>query len=176
MNAPPDLETDRLRLTRLEAGDADFIVELLNDPDWLRFIGDKGVADHAGALRYLETGPWRNYREFGFGLLRVGLRDGGTPIGVCGLLRRENRDGIELGFALLPAYRRRGYAAEAARAVLDQARDRLAIPRVEAIVTADNHASRALVTRLGFRRAGEVAGAGAGEANPLDLYRLQLIC
>ena len=151
MNAPPELETDRLRLTRLDADDADFIVELLNDPDWLRYIGDKGVADRAGALRYLETGPWSNYREFGFGLLRVGLRDGGTPIGLCGLLKRETRDGVELGFALLPAFRGRGYAIEAARAALAQARERGDLERIEAIVTTDNHASRALLERLGFK-------------------------
>ena len=150
MDAPPELETDRLRLTRLDAADADFIVELLNDPDWLRYIGDKGVADRAGALRYLETGPWSNYREFGFGLLRVGLRDGGTPVGVCGLLERETRDCVELGFALLPAFRGHGYAEEAARAVLAQARERGDPERIEAIVTSDNHASRALLERLGF--------------------------
>ncbi len=173
MDAPPELETDRLRLTRLEAGDADFIVELVNDPDWLRFIGDKRVAGRADALRYLENGPWSNYREFGFGLLRVGLRDGGTPIGLCGLLKRETRDCVELGFALLPAFRGHGYANETACAVLAQARERRDLDRIEAIVTTDNHASRALLERLGF--APLEAPEPQADGTRLEVYELSLV-
>ena len=173
MDAPPELATDRLRLTRLEAGDAEFLVELLNDPDWLRFIGDKGVTDRAGALRYLETGPWQNYRAHGFGLLRVGLRDGGTPIGICGLLRRESRDAVELGFALLPEFRGCGYAEEAAHAVLVQARERGDLERIDAVVTRDNHASRALLERLGFTPL-ETLEPQADGAH-LEVYELSLV-
>ncbi len=173
MKSQPELETDRLRLTRLEAEDADFIVDLLNDPDWLRYIRDKNVFDRAGALRYLETGPWNNYREFGFGLLRVGLHDGDTPIGLCGLLKRETRDHVELGFALLPDFRGHGYASEAARAVLAQARERGDLERIEAIVTTDNHASRALLERLGFTPRETLEPAA--DRTRLEVYESNLI-
>lgn len=174
MNRPTDIQTERLRLAWLEAGDANFIVELLNDPDWLHFIGDKSVADRAAALNYLESGPWQSYRDYGFGLLRVGLRACGTPIGLCGLLKRDSRDYVELGFALLPGFRRRGYAAEAARAVLAQALERGTLERVEAIVTTDNRASRALLERLGFTPL-ETLEPGAGETR-LEVYELNPIC
>jgi RimJ/RimL family protein N-acetyltransferase len=147
----PVLETERLVLRRLTADDAAFILELLNDPAFLRYIGDKGVRSHADACRYIESGPVASYERHGFGLYRVELKDGGEPIGMCGLLKRDYLPDADIGFALLPRYRSQGYAFESASAVLAHARDTLGLMRVLAITTPDNVASIDLLEDLGFR-------------------------
>ena len=145
------LETERLVLRRLTTKDAAFILELLNDPAFLRYIGDKGVRTHADACRYIETGPMASYERHGFGLYRVELKDGGEPIGMCGLLKRDYLPDVDIGFALLPAHRSKGYTLEAAAAVLAHATDTLGLKRVLAITSPDNVASIGLLERLGFR-------------------------
>jgi RimJ/RimL family protein N-acetyltransferase len=145
------LETERLRLRPLSFDDADFVVELLNEPSFLRYIGDKGVRDRASACRYLETGPLASYARFGFGLLCVERRSDAAPIGICGLLKRETLDDVDVGFAFLPRAWGLGYAFEAATAVLEQGRDELGLGRVVAITSPDNQASIRLLERLGFR-------------------------
>lgn len=143
------LETRRLVLRRLVLEDAPFILELVNDQDWLRFIGDKGVRTLADARDYLKKGPLDMYARLGFGLGAVSLKDG-TPIGMCGLLKRETLADVDLGFAFLPAYRGRGYAHEAASASLADGRERLGLKKVLAIVSPDNVRSISLLERLGF--------------------------
>ena len=129
------LETERLTLQRLSARDAVFIVELLNEPSFLRYIGDKGVRSEADACRYLQTGPMASYERHGFGLYRVERREGGEPIGMCGLLKRDWLGDVDIGFALLPRFRARGYALEAASGVLAHARDALGLTRIVAITS-----------------------------------------
>ena len=145
------LETARLTLHRFCTDDAAFVVELLNEPSFLRYIGDKGVRTEADAGRYLETGPLDSYARHGFGLLRVGLKESGEPVGMCGLLKRDWLPDPDIGFALLPRFGRRGYALEAASAVLAHARDGLGLRRVVAITTPENDASIGLLGKLGFR-------------------------
>jgi RimJ/RimL family protein N-acetyltransferase len=145
------LETQRLVLRQLTADDADFILELLNDPAFLRYIGDKGVRTRADACRYIETGPVASYERHGFGLYRVELREDGEPIGMCGLLKRDSLPDPDIGFALLPRHRSRGLGLEAASAVLADARDRLGLGRILAITSPDNDVSVGLLERLGFR-------------------------
>ena len=151
MPAIPVLETRRLVLRRLTTEDAGWILELLNDPAFLRYVGDKGVRTHADACRYIETGPVASYERHGFGLLRVELKDGGEPIGMCGLLKRDSLPEPDIGFALLPRHRAKGYAFESASAVLAHARDTLGLVRVLAITSPDNAASIELLEGLGFR-------------------------
>jgi len=143
-------ETARLRLRRLSEGDAGFLVELLNEPSFLRYIGDRGVRTAEDARRYVEKGPLESYARFGFGLLRVELRDGGEPIGICGLLKRDALPDADLGFALLPRFWSKGYAFEAATVVLDHGREALALKRILAITSPDNVASIQLLEKLGF--------------------------
>jgi RimJ/RimL family protein N-acetyltransferase len=150
VNNPLAIETSRLMLRWLEFSDADFIYQLVNDPHWLRFIGDKQVADLAGAQRYIETGPRAMYRQFGFGLNRVALKDSDTAIGICGLLQRESLPLADLGFAFLPEFRGQGYAREAADAILQHAYLILRQTRVAAIVNPDNLSSIKLLDKLGF--------------------------
>jgi len=145
------LETDRLQLRRLDAGDAEFIVRLLNEPSFLRFIGDRGVRTPADARRFLREGPLASYDRHGFGLWAVIRKRDGARLGICGLLRREGLDDPDLGFALLPDHWRRGYALESASAVLDHARSSLGLARVVAITSPGNNRSERLLARLGLR-------------------------
>lgn len=145
------LSTPRLILRRAGEADAPFILELLNDPDWLRHIGDRGVRTLADARDYIRQGPVAMHARHGFGLDVVALRDDGTPIGLCGLLRREGLEDPDLGFAFLPAHRGRGFAREAAAATLAHAGQALGLRRIVAIVSPGNAASIRLLASLGFR-------------------------
>ena len=144
------IETSRLVLRRLDGGDAAFILELVNDADWLRHIGDRGVHTLADAERYILQGPVAMYEAKGFGLYGVQLRSSGALIGMCGLIKRDALDDVDIGFALLPSHRGGGYAREAAEATLKYARDVLRLPRVAAIVSPANSASIGLLERLGL--------------------------
>ena len=167
------IQSARLRIIRLASADAEFILALLNDPDWLRYIGDRGVHDLDSARSWIETGPRESYRRNGFGLYRVALAADDTAIGTCGLLQRANLDSPDLGFALLPAFRGRGYALEAATAVIEQARSLNPRPsQLYAFLTAENSASSKLLRRLGFLRVGEYRLAG--DDARLDLYRYRI--
>ena len=144
------LQTERLVLRQLAAGDAPFIVRLLNDPDWLRFIGDKSVRTLEDAREYLRKGPIAMYAREGFGLWLTALKGRGQPIGLCGLIRRDGLADVDIGFAFLPAYRGQGYAFESAAAVLAYGRRSLGLRRIVAIASAENASSTRLLDRLGF--------------------------
>lgn len=144
------LKTERLVLRQLSAGDAPFILRLVNEPSWLQNIGDKGVHTAADARRYIETGPVETYGRLGFGLCQVRLSVSDEPIGICGLLKRETLQDADLGFAFFPQYWGQGYAREAAAAVLSDARNRLGLARIVAITTRNNDASRRVLEKLGF--------------------------
>ena len=159
------IETARLRIRRLTPEDAPFIVSLLNDPAFLRYIGDRGVRSIEEAVDYIDKGPAASHTRFGFGLDAVVDRGSGEPMGICGLLRRDELDAPDLGFAFLPPFRKRGLAYEAAAAVLTDAAGRLAIPRVLAIVQPDNGDSIKLLERLGFHFEGM-----SPRSEPLRLY------
>ena len=145
-----DLRTPRLLLRELTAGDAPFILTLLNDPAWIRFIGDRGVRTIEDAVAYIDRGPRASYALNGFGLCIVTLADGATPIGICGLIKRDSLPVPDLGFAFLPAYRSQGYAFEAASAVRDFGRDGLRLSSLLAIVHPANGPSIRLLEKLGF--------------------------
>lgn len=122
----------------------------MNDADWLRHIGDRGVHALADAERYLREGPLTSYAEHGFGLWCVETLQSRCAIGLCGLLKRPSLDHVDLGFAYLPAHRGQGYAEEAARATLAYAYGALALPKVVAIVSPANTRSIRLLERLGM--------------------------
>jgi len=144
------LETERLSLRKLTVDDAEFILALLNEPSFLRYIGDKKVRNLDDARQYILNGPVGSYERHGFGLNCVELRESHTPIGMCGLLKREELPDPDIGFALLPDFWSKGFAFEAAAAVLKDARERLQIQRILAITSLDNNASIGLLQRLGF--------------------------
>jgi len=145
------LETERLSLRELTVDDAEFILTLLNEPSFLRYIGDKKVRNLDDARQYILNGPVASHERHGFGLNCVELRESRTPIGMCGLLKRDELPDPDIGFALLPDFWNKGFAFEAAEAVLKDARERLKIQRILAITSLDNEASINLLQRLGFR-------------------------
>jgi RimJ/RimL family protein N-acetyltransferase len=145
------IETDRLVLRHLSTGDAEFVLELLNQPSFIRYIGDKQVRTLDDARAYMLDGPLKSYATYGFGLNLVELKLDRTPIGICGLLQRDTLPGPDIGFAFLPDYWHQGYAFEAAAAVMKHARASLGVDRVLAITSPDNDASAKLLTKIGLR-------------------------
>ena len=161
-------ETGRLRLRRPTAADADFFLELLNDPGFLEHIGDRGIRDLDAARGYVETAVLSSYQRHGYGMCVVEVKESGARAGLCGLVRRDWLDHTDLGYAFLPAFRGRGYAEESAAAVLADAAGRLDIGRLVAIVSPSNSRSMSLLEKLGFVPAGEVTAPG--ESKALRLY------
>lgn len=143
--------TQRLTLRWLTTDDADFVLALVNDPDWLRYIGDRGIRSVNDAVAYIETGPQAMYQRLGYGLFAVTRNRGGQSIGMCGLIQRDTLPGVDIGYALLPQYRRQGYALEAAQACVTLARDQFGIRRLLAITSPDNAPSTGLLGKLGLR-------------------------
>ena len=144
------LETERLSLRELTADDAQFILKLLNEPSFLRYIGDKKARNVEDARQYILNGPVASYERNGFGLYLVELKESYTPIGMCGFLKREELPDPDIGFAFMPEFWSKGFAFEAAAALLLDARERLRIERILAITSLDNDASIKLLQRLGF--------------------------
>ena len=142
--------TERLILRQLVLEDAAFILELVNDPDWLKYIGDRGVHNLEDACGYIRKGPMDMYARYGFGLWLVELKGEGTPIGLCGLIKRDALPEVDLGFAFLKRHRGRGYAREAAAATLAHAETAHGLKRVLAITSPGNVPSIALLEKLGF--------------------------
>jgi len=155
------LITDRLELSALTEADDRFMLALVNEPAWLRYIGDRDVHTREAARRYLLDGPIASYEEHGFGLLRVGLRASGEPVGICGLVKRPSLEHADLGFAFLSAHRSNGYGLESARAVVEHAKCKLALHRLLAITTPDNEPSIGLLRKLGFSREDDRVQDGA---------------
>ncbi len=144
------IETERLLLTRLSYDHCEFISELVNEPSFKRYIGDKEVHSQEDAHRYLREGPIGSYEQHGYGLFLVSVRESDMPAGICGLVKREEFDDPDLGFAFLNRYRRRGYASESARAVLEHGFDELGLRRIIAMADPDNEPSVRLLQTLGF--------------------------
>ena len=144
------LETERLTLREVSTDDADFILRLLNEPSFLRFIGDKGVRNLQDARQYILNGPIASYNQNGFGLYLVVLKSMNTSIGMCGLIKRETLADVDIGFAFLPEFWNKGYALESATAVFSYGENVLKLPRIVAITNKDNVTSGKLLERLGL--------------------------
>lgn len=145
------IETDRLILRWLSTDDAAFILKLLNDPSWLRFIGDKGVRTLENARNYILTGPMDMYSRLGFGLYLTELKEGRIPIGICGLIKRESLEDVDIGFAFLSSFQSKGYAYEAASATMAHGIEQLGLKRIVAITSKDNHESSRLLEKIGMK-------------------------
>jgi len=145
------LETGRLILRWLSVEDAEFILQLLNEPSFVRFIGDKGVRSIEDARDYILRGPVDSYERFGFGLYLTELKENGVPIGICGLLKRESLKDVDIGFAFLPQFWKKGYAFESASAVMTYGRNVVGLSRVVAITSPENDASIKVLEKLGLR-------------------------
>ncbi|MBA3531911.1 MAG: GNAT family N-acetyltransferase [Ardenticatenales bacterium] len=144
------IETQRLQLRHLTKEDGVFILELLNEPAFIQNIGDKGVRSLADAQGYIE-GQGASYEKYGFGMYRVALKETDEPIGMCGLVKREGLEDVDIGYALLQRFWSKGYAYEAASAVLDYAKSVLRLPRIVGITAPDNHGSARVLEKIGLR-------------------------
>ena len=145
------LETKRLHLSPLSFEHCEFVLELLNEPSFIRFIGDKKVSTFEEARGYLAEGPLRCVEEHGYGMFLVSSKFDGDSLGMCGLVKRAQFGIAEIGFAFLRRHWAQGYALESARAVLDHAQGQLGLSPLIAIADSDNLASIRLLKKLGFR-------------------------
>lgn len=148
--------TERLLLREVTHDDAPFILELLNTPKFIRYIGDRGVRDLDGARRYIDERYLASYRENGFGLYGVVEKESRELIGACGFVIREALRGPDLGFSFLPEFERKGYGFESATAVMHYGRAQLGFRKIYAITSLDNEASMGLLGKLGFAIEGQI--------------------
>jgi RimJ/RimL family protein N-acetyltransferase len=135
----------------MSTDDAGFILQLLNEPAWLHFIGDRGVRSLQDAASYIVNGPVEMYMRLGFGLYVVELKDGGMPVGICGLVKRDFLEDVDIGYGFLSQYWSKGYAYESASAVMAYATQVLGLKRIVAITASDNDRSAGLLEKLGLR-------------------------
>lgn len=154
------LETERLTLRPLTIEDAELILELLNEPAFIQNIADRGVRTIEDARKYILDGPVASYERFGYGAYRVALKESDVPIGMCGLFKRDSLEDPDVGFAFLSRFWSKGYAFEAASAVMTYAREVLGIPRIVAITAPHNEASMRVLGKLGLKFAGMVRLTG----------------
>lgn len=145
------LETERLILRQLTPEDAEFILELLNEPAFINNIGDRGVRTLDDARIYILSGPMASYAQNRFGLYRVELKETGEAIGICGLLKRDSLEDVDIGFAFLEKLWARGFAYESASAVMEYGRGVLKLPRIVAITSPDNEGSIRVLAKIGLR-------------------------
>jgi [ribosomal protein S5]-alanine N-acetyltransferase len=145
------LETERLLLRQLTTDDAGFILELLNDPSFIQNIGDRNVRTIEDACSYILNGPVKSYAKNGFGLHLVVLKETHESIGMCGLIKRDTLDDVDIGYALLPDFWFNGYAVEAARATKTYAKEVIGLKRIVAIVDPANAGSIRVLEKLGLQ-------------------------
>ncbi len=145
------IETERLLLREFTTDDAPFVLELVNDSAWIKFIGDRGVRTLEDARNYVIERLQKSYRDFGFGMWLVQRKADGEPIGMCGLLKREYLDDLDIGFGFLPAFRGHGYAFEAASAVIKYGKTEFGLKRLVGFVLVGNQRSVALLKKLGMQ-------------------------
>ena len=147
-------ETDRLIIRHLQLEDAEFIIRLLNEESFIRFIADKKVRTKTDAENYLLGGPLDSYKAFGFGLNLVVLKSTGTPIGMCGLLKRTELEHPDVGYAFLPEFCGMGFAHEATLSILNDGVTTHSLQRILAVTSPDNLSSIALLRKVGFNAKG----------------------
>ena len=167
------IQTRRLNLRWLAESDAEFIFDLLNQPSWLKFIGDRGVCNLDDARAYIKTGPLAMINSYGFGLYLTEIAASRTPIGLCGLLKREALTDVEIGFAFHPDFWGEGYANEAALACMNYARDNLQLERIVAITVPSNDASIRLLKTIGMQYEKQISLGNSSEV--LQLYARQML-
>ena len=131
--------------------DAPFILELVNDPAWIQYIGDKRIKNLEDAKKYILNGPVDMYNKMGFGLYLVERKEDLTPLGMCGLIKRDSLEDVDIGFAFLEKFRSKGYGYESASAVIEYGVQKLGLKRIVAITTTDNIQSGKLLEKVGLK-------------------------
>jgi RimJ/RimL family protein N-acetyltransferase len=144
------LQTERLTLREITSDDAEFMFKLMNDPSWLRFIGDRNITSIKASEDYISNKLRLSYTTFGFGFYLTSLKENDTPIGICGLVKRPYMEHVDVGFAFMPEYRSKGFGYESTAAILEYAKDVLGINYIVAITDLDNVHSIKLLEKLGL--------------------------
>ncbi len=144
------IETERLALRRMNDADAPFMLDLLNQPSFVENIGDRGVRTLEQARTYIENGPVASYARYGFGLYLVVVKETGEAAGICGLVKRDGLDDVDIGFALLPNHWKKGYAVESASAVKNHAAAIVGLKRLVAITSPQNWPSIRVLETIGL--------------------------
>lgn len=145
------LETDRLILNYFSLDDAHIILELLEEPSFKEFIGDKGVRTIDDARDYLQKGPLESYARHGYGAYLTVEKKDNLSVGMCGLFKRDHMQYPDLGFAFFARACGKGYALESAQAVIQHSRQTLYLPILSAAADPANVKSVALIDKLGFQ-------------------------
>ena len=146
----PELKTERLEIVELTETDADFIFQLMNDSDWIKNIGDRGINTVQDAKRYIIDKLVPAYTEYGFGFHLVKHKSDQKPLGICGIIKRSFLDHADIGFAFLPEYRGKGFAFEACTAIYQFAQQKQAFGQIAAITIPSNTPSIRLLEKMGF--------------------------
>ncbi|MCX7548485.1 GNAT family N-acetyltransferase [Xanthomarina sp. F1114] len=144
-------ETNRLLISKFTEKDAPFFLELVNTPNWIKYIGDRDVKTIDAAKSYLKEGTIKSYSDFGFGFYKLLLKeDKGKAIGTCGLVKRDQLEHVDMGFAMLPAYEGQGYGFEASEEILKLAKNQFHLEKILAITLPSNNKSVKLLEKLGL--------------------------
>lgn len=147
------ITTTRLLIRKFKVDDAPFMLNLLNDPGWIKNIGDRGVRTLHDCELYIQDRIIRPYKEQGFGMYLVALRDGqkeGLSLGSCGLVKRQGLDHVDIGFAFLEAHCGQGYGSESAQAIVGKAKTAFGLSKLVGITTEVNIPSQKLLIKLGM--------------------------
>lgn len=167
-----EIETDRLNLRAVTLDDAAIMLAVWNDPAFIRNVADRGVRTEQQAREAIKSGALKLFDDYGYGPCCVSLKSDGSMIGICGLFRRENLNDPDIGFAMLPDYCGKGYAGEAAAAIVDYARARLGLAAITAIVSPNNGPSIGLIEKLGLEFDRMITMPGENDA--VRLYSMTL--
>ncbi|WJG09012.1 GNAT family N-acetyltransferase [Aliiglaciecola sp. LCG003] len=154
------LSTERTIVRRIALSDAEFILRLVNDPSWLKHIGDRQVHSLNDAETFIQQGPLDSYQKNDFGLYVYADRTSLLPMGLCGLLQRDYLSAPDIGYATLAEYRGQGLTFEAVQAVLDYEVKKAQLPYVYAMVSAHNPSSISLLKKLAMQPQGEFSHDG----------------
>ncbi|MCP4439882.1 MAG: GNAT family N-acetyltransferase [Aureispira sp.] len=158
------IETTRLYIQEATLEDSPFILNLVNSPNWLEFIGDKNIRALEAAADYIQRSLINSYRENGFGLYKMVLKEKNTAIGICGFVKRSYLEHPDIGFAILPSYERKGYTFEAATAVLNYGKEMLNLSEILAITSLENKASQTLLSKIGLTKIDTIQPEGSTES------------
>lgn len=149
-------ETERLLLAEADSNDSEFFYRLLNSPKWIKFIGNRHVKSVAMAKQYIEKYIITSYKTCGFGFYKMVLKTTNEAIGICGLVKRPSLEHVDIGFAILPQYERKGLMYEAATATMNYAKTELDLQKIVAITVEENQASRKLLEKIGLRQSKKI--------------------
>lgn len=157
------IETERLIVGEANIEDFEFFRKLLNSPNWIEFIGDRGVKTDKQAVNYINSSLINSYKENGYGLYKMCLKESSIPIGICGFVKRDYLDNPDIGFAILPEYEGKGYTTEACKATLTYGKSELKLQPILGITTQKNSKSRHLLNKIGLQEVGKIKPTGSKE-------------